>query len=304
MSKEVCELIIGVDKLLDVKWVGSTLSISDNSTLNNFCPLLDNGTQQKCNSYEESVSSAFISLLTLFNNDNDYQDDLKSGKLTKYAILWLCYKLNYQTKNQINNLNDFHNKYIKDIENYIVKRPNIEAYNSYKDIIDKKQNSVPIGIKEMSKLYEALKILCNMQNKYEKSTSNCTKCLEEANNFAVKYNDLNSDSNHIEGSLYSKMLSTLSNDYDDFKNKCGNGQSKKFPSLSQITPQKSSADTYGQIAIQYSDVETSSSSIASKLIPGLLTFAIPIFLGVAYKYSLFGFDKRLHGQYLRGKIKK
>ncbi|SCL84244.1 Plasmodium variant antigen protein Cir/Yir/Bir, putative, partial [Plasmodium chabaudi adami] len=48
----------------------------------------------------------------------------------------------------------------------------------------------------------------------------------------------------------------------------------------------------------------SSSSIASKLIPALLIFAIPLFLGIAYKYSLFGFDKRLQRQYIREKLKK
>ncbi|SCL84051.1 Plasmodium variant antigen protein Cir/Yir/Bir, putative, partial [Plasmodium chabaudi adami] len=52
------------------------------------------------------------------------------------------------------------------------------------------------------------------------------------------------------------------------------------------------------------EATSSGSSIASKLIPALLIFAIPLFLGIAYKYSLFGFDKRVQRQNLREKLKK
>ncbi|SCL84983.1 Plasmodium variant antigen protein Cir/Yir/Bir, putative, partial [Plasmodium chabaudi adami] len=250
------------------------------------------------------ITSAFLTLVVSYAIINE-EGNLENEKLAQYAILWLCYKLNYQTKNRISNLNDFHNKYIKDFEKYFVRNPNLGAYNSYKGIIDKKQNSMPIDINVLSKLYEALKPLCKLYTECNEKKQDCKKCLEEANNFAVKYNDLNNDSNHIEDSLYSKILSTLLNDYGGFKKKCGDDQSKKFPSLPQITPQKSSAHTCGETAIQFSDVETSNSSIASKLIPVLSIFvAVPIFLGVAYKYSLFGFGKRSQKRYLRENIKK
>ncbi|SCL96003.1 Plasmodium variant antigen protein Cir/Yir/Bir, putative [Plasmodium chabaudi adami] len=303
MSKDLCELIKGVDDILDVKWVGSTLSISDNPTLNSYCPISNDGNNQKCNTYEETISSAFLTLLVNFPTSNAV-GNLESDQLAQYAILWLCYKLNQKRENTISNLNYFHNKYIKDFEKYFEGKPNLGAYNFYRNIIDKKQDSMPIGIKEMSKLYEALKILCKLYTEYNEKPQNCTKCLEEAKNFAEKYNDLNNDYNHIEGSSYNQILFTLSNDYNKLKGKCDSGQSKKFPSLPPINPTKSSAHTYGQTDIQFSDVETSNSSIESKLIPGLLGFSIPIFLGIAYKYSLFVFGKQLHGQYLRGKIKK
>ncbi|SCL91039.1 Plasmodium variant antigen protein Cir/Yir/Bir, putative [Plasmodium chabaudi adami] len=303
MLEKSCEVINKIDTQLSVNPDDSILSSEDFPGLINYCPLVNNDIEHKCSSYEELVSSAFITLLVSFisNNGDEYLD---RGNFAEYAILWLCYQVNQKEENTIDNLNDFHNKYIKGIENYIVKKPNTEAYNSYKNIIDKKQNSMPIGIKEMSKLYEALKILCDMYNEYKKNTSNCAKCLDEANNFAVKYNDLNNDSNHKEGSLYSQILSTLSKDYNKLKEECDNGQSKKFPSLPQIIPPKSSTHTYGETDIQFSDVETSSSSITSTLIPVLLAFAIPVFLGISYKYSLFGFDKQLQRQYLREKLKK
>ncbi|SCL87137.1 Plasmodium variant antigen protein Cir/Yir/Bir, putative, partial [Plasmodium chabaudi adami] len=283
MSKELCEFINETDKFLDVKWEGSNLSFKQDSSLKKYCTMLANGKQEECKNYEEIISSSFLTLLIAYAIS--YNDvNLENDKLAEYAILWLCYKLNYQTKNRISNLNDFHNKHIKGIEKYFGGKSNIGAYNNYKDIIDKQQNSIPIDINVLSKLYEALKALCKLYTECDGKKQNCDKCLEEATNFAVKYNYLNNDSNNIEGSLYTKILSTLLNDYNKLKGKCDSGQPKKFPSLPQITPQKSSAHTCGETAIQFSDVETSNSSIASKLIPVLSIFvAVPIFLGVAYK---------------------
>ncbi|SCL88619.1 Plasmodium variant antigen protein Cir/Yir/Bir, putative [Plasmodium chabaudi adami] len=303
MSKDLCEFINGIDELLDVKWEGSNLSFKKNSSLGNYCPFLDDGKTQECKNYEEMITSAFLTLLVTYSVS--YGDiNLKNDKLAEYAILWLCYKLNYQTKNRISNLNDFHNKHIKGIANYFGGKSNIGAYNNYKDIIDKQQNSIPIDINVLSKLYEALKALCKLYTECDGKKQNCEKCLEEATNFAVKYNYLNNDSNNIEGSLYTKILSTLLNDYNKLKGKCDSGQPKKFPSLPSIKPTKSSTHTCEQTAIQFSGVETPNSSIESKLIPGLLAFVIPIFLGIAYKYSLFGFCKRSQKQCLRKILKK
>ncbi|SCL87449.1 Plasmodium variant antigen protein Cir/Yir/Bir, putative, partial [Plasmodium chabaudi adami] len=145
MSKDLCEFINETDKLLDVKWEGSNLSFSHNSSLGKYCPILDGGNQQECKNYEEMITSAFLTLVVSYAIINE-EGNLENEKLAQYAILWLCYKLNYQTKNRISNLNDFHNKYIKDFEKYFVRNPNLGAYNSYKGIIDKKQNSMPIDI--------------------------------------------------------------------------------------------------------------------------------------------------------------
>ncbi|SCL83482.1 Plasmodium variant antigen protein Cir/Yir/Bir, putative, partial [Plasmodium chabaudi chabaudi] len=112
---------------------------------------------------------------------------------------------------------------------------------------------------------------------------------------------LNDDSNNTEGSSHRKILTVLSTDYDIFKKKCNDDGYNDIPFLPPIKTTKK----YIESSIQFSEVILSSSPIASKLIPVLsIFFAIPIFFGIAYKYSLFGFDKRLQRQYLREKIKK
>ncbi|SCL86521.1 Plasmodium variant antigen protein Cir/Yir/Bir, putative, partial [Plasmodium chabaudi chabaudi] len=97
-------------------------------------------------------------------------------------------------------------------------------------------------------------------------------------------------------SSYNQILPILSNGYDKFKKKCNNTQSSNFPPLPTTKTT--------QNVVEISEATSSSSSVASKLIPALLISSIPIFLGIAYKYSLFGFDKRFHRQYLREKLKK
>ncbi|ETB56402.1 hypothetical protein YYC_05830 [Plasmodium yoelii 17X] len=81
--------------------------------------------------------------------------------------------------------------------------------------------------------------------------------LNNATMFVNKYTELKNDYN-TEGTAYSQILSTLSTDYDNLKNKCSN-----IPSLLEIT---------SNIYAQRFEV-TSSSSITNKLIIILLIFA-------------------------------
>ncbi|SCL91250.1 CIR protein [Plasmodium chabaudi chabaudi] len=300
MSKEVCTIINATDNKVSVNGNGLRANVNFNEIHSKYCDSEDG--KGLCYSYEAIVSSVFTKILKYFNSCND-NDSLENDKLSQYAILWLCHKLNKNSQNVVSNLKDIYDVYIKDYEKDIEKISDAESYNSCKDIINKKIYSMPIDIKEMSKLYEALKTLCKLYTEYNEKKQNCTKCSQNAEEFVKSFGTLNNDYNHKEGSLYSQILFTLSNDYNKLKEECDSGQSKKFPSLPQIIPPKSTAHTYEQTDIQFSGVETSSSSIASKLIPGLLTFAIPLFLGVAYKYSLFGFGKRSQKQYLREKLK-
>ncbi|EUD72650.1 hypothetical protein YYG_01648 [Plasmodium vinckei petteri] len=69
-----------------------------------------------------------------------------------------------------------------------------------------------------------------------------------------------------------------------------------------------SAKCYEKLSMQYtmhdSEVTSPNSSITNTLIPVLsIFFVMPFFLGLAYKYSLFVFNKRLQRQYLRKKYK-
>ncbi|SCL94476.1 Plasmodium variant antigen protein Cir/Yir/Bir, putative [Plasmodium chabaudi adami] len=313
MSKELCEAINEIDKLFKVEKndLGSFIKYDD--SLKAYCPTPNHLNKQECTYYEQVVASAFIALLTLFKNfdDDGDEDVLEDNKLAEYAILWLCYKIN-QEKHNLNNLNEFYNKYIMNNEKNIKESNGADAYNSYKDIINKKQDMMNMGISDASKLYEPFKSLCDMYTAFDAKNNNCTKCSKHAEDFVNEFKKLNDDSNHIEGSSHSQILSTLSNDYDKLKKKCGNGQSNNFPSPPPINPKKSSTRKFieasghisGHRSGQNYNITPSNSSIASKLVPGLLIFAIPIFLGVAYKYSLFGIEKRLQRKYLREKLIK
>ncbi|SCL99793.1 CIR protein [Plasmodium chabaudi adami] len=300
MSKEVCSIINTIDDKVSMNGNGLRVNVDFNEIHSKYCDSEDG--KGLCYSYEAIVSSVFTKILKHFESCND-DDNLENAKLAQYAILWLCHKLNKNSQNVVSNLKDIYDVYIKDNMKDIEKMSG-EAYNSCKDIINKKIYSMPIDIKEMSKLYEALKTLCKLYTECNGKKQNCTKCSQHAEEFVKSFGTLNNDYNHKEGSLYSQILSTLSKDYNKLKEECDNGQSKKFPSLPQIIPQKSSTHTYGETDIQFSDVETPSSSISNKLIPGLLIFAIPFFLGIAYKYSLFGFGKRSQKQCLRKMLKK
>ncbi|VTZ67867.1 CIR protein [Plasmodium chabaudi chabaudi] len=310
MSKKVCEAIKSANDLFKVEKndLGSFIKYDD--SLKAYCPTPNHLNKQECTYYEQVVASAFIALLTLFKNDDDDEEDvLEDDKLAEYAILWLCYKINQET-HKFSNLNKFYNKYIMNNEKNIKESNGAEAYKSYKDIINNKICSNTINIKETSKLYEAFEILCKMYNELDDDAKNCTKCLEDANKFVSKYEDLNKDSNITKNNHYYQVWNILSTGYDNFKKKCVNDQSS-FPSLPPLPtieqiqlPAKCSEELSIQPTVLSPDAASSSSSIASKLIPALLIFAIPVFLGISYKYSLFGFDKRAHRQYLREKIKK
>ncbi|VTZ67122.1 CIR protein [Plasmodium chabaudi chabaudi] len=309
MSKKVCEAIKSANDLFKVEKKGLETNIIYDDSLKAYCPIPKNLNNKECVHYEAIVSSAFIALLTLFKNgddDDEEEDVLEDDKLAEYAILWLCYKIDQGTY-KYSNLSAFYKKYIMDIEKDFMEENGANAYKIYKDIINKQICLKTINIKAMSKLYEALEILCKMYSELGDDAKNCTKCLDDANKFVSKYEDLSKGSNITKDGYYYKVLHTLSTGYDNFKKKCDNYQSS-FPLLSTIDqiefPAKCSEEQSVQSTVISPESAPSSPSIASKLIPALLVFAIPIFLGIAYKYSLFGFDKRLHRQYLREKLKK
>ncbi|SCM01211.1 Plasmodium variant antigen protein Cir/Yir/Bir, putative [Plasmodium chabaudi adami] len=292
----LCTLFKGIDEQIPANLNNSEYINKISLSLNNFCPLVDGENDQKCNNYEEIVISAFITLV--FHLKNEVEND----KLVKYGILWLCYKLNQKTENTIDNLDEIYNKYIKGIEEYVKGSGDHETYNSCKDIINKKIYLKTIGIKEMSKIYEALKILCKLYTGCNDKETNYANYSQDAQDFANNFENLNQDSSIIGNNSYREILSNLFNDYDYFKNSCAKNcrYCSDIPTLPDINLPK----TYVQDQVESSGVTSPNSSIAKILIPPLLIFAIPIFLGIAYKYSLFGFDKRLQGKHLREKLKK
>ncbi|CAD2096740.1 CIR protein PIR protein [Plasmodium vinckei petteri] len=242
-----------------------TLQITDN-TIHKYCHY--GNTPDKCPDYLEMASSGAIYVLKTLKDKHRLEDD----KLAEYAILWLRYKLNQKHPYYNTQLNYFYN-------NYIVKN---KCYNNkikgngsptYKEIIDTKKDLM--DIKEMTNFSYPFKLLLLLYDKNNNKRGNCIH-FDDAKRFANKFEELNKDYNNIEGSSYNKMLHRLSDDYNNLKNKCTD-----FPPLPEIK------------------------TTPNKLIPVLSTFSvIPVFLGIAYKYSLFGVDKLFQRQYLKKKLKK
>ncbi|SCL90664.1 CIR protein [Plasmodium chabaudi adami] len=289
MSEKLCKAINAIDNPI-VADLGDSLKlfINNNLTSNDYCGPNESEEKGDCISYSKLVNYAFITLIKHFKYIvDDDEGALEYDNLVYYAILWLSYKLNRVSYVDFSNLNDFHNKYIKDNEEIIGDK----AYSSYKNSIEKKHDLMNMNIKDMLNFYTPLKSLCNMHIECNENNPNCTKCSQKAKEFVDEYQKLKNNSSIARNGLCSQILSTLSNDYDILKSKCKDCSS--FPTIEET-----------QHTAQGSEGTSSNLPIASKLIPVLLTFTIPFFLGVAYKYSLFGFDKRLQKQYLRERLKK
>ncbi|CAD2107813.1 CIR protein PIR protein [Plasmodium vinckei] len=244
---------------------GGTLLITDN-IIHKYCHY--GNTPDKCPDYLEMASSGVIYVLkTLKENYN-----LEYDKLAEYAILWLRYKLNQKHPYYNTQLNDFYNNYI--VKNKCYNNKIKDSGNmTYKDIIDTKKDLM--DIEKMTKFSYPFKILLLLYDKNSKNSGECAHS-DDAKKFAKEFEELNKISNNIGSSSYNKMLYRLSDDYNNLISKCTN-----FPPLPKIkTP-------------------------LTTVIPVLSTFsAIPVFLGIAYKYSLFGVDKLFQRQYLRKKLKK
>ncbi|CAD2085553.1 CIR protein PIR protein [Plasmodium vinckei lentum] len=263
--------------------------------IHNYCDYRNNSGNYKCQNYLEMASSGVIYVLKTLKE----KCNLEYDKLAEYAILWLRYKLNQKKPHYDTLLNEFYTKYIQ-TNKYYNEKINGDGSPTYKDIIDTKKDLM--SIKKMTKFSYPFKILLLLYNESNKNSGNCTHS-DDAKKFADEFKKLNKDSNHIENSSYNKILSTISNDYGNLKKKC-----EKFPSLPELTPKKRPAEISGKDSEktlgETLKVTSSSSSILSTLIPGLsVVSVIPVFLGIAYKYSLFGIDKLFQRQYLRKKLK-
>ncbi|SCL84255.1 CIR protein [Plasmodium chabaudi chabaudi] len=291
MSKKLCEIVNLIDSEIIVNVNNSNVRIKNDTKINHYCPT--SLKEEECNKNILIVNSAIIELLKIIK-DFVNEDALESGKLTQYTILWLCYKLNLMSYEGISNINDFHNKYIKDKESDIQKIVDVEAYNIYKDLINKKGDLVNMDIKIMSKFYETLKFLCKLYTGCNEKETNYANYLQDANDFVKEFQKLNENRSITGNESYSQILSSLFNDYNNFKNDCAKNCSK----CSDIAPLPDI------ILPPSSGVTSPSSSIEKTLIPVLLAFSIAFFLGIAYKYSLFGFDKQLKRIHSREKLKK
>ncbi|ETB58556.1 hypothetical protein YYC_03858 [Plasmodium yoelii 17X] len=245
-------------------------------------------TGDKCDDYPGKINAACLYLLDAFFKDNSVFDSVAKSNINivEYIIIWLSYMLNFIKLDENANIEPFYNKYINndDKDNkYNEKIDEVTDYQSYKDLIDKKQNFMSIGTKDMSNFYDAFILLCEMYSELDAQKNQCNKFSGQAKEFVEKYDELNEYYNNGKYSPYNQLLSTLSNDYNNLKNKCNDPESSNFPSL----------PTYSRRLV-----------IKNTLISiGFIFVAVSIFLGIAYKYSLLGFRKRFKKQQIRERIK-
>ncbi|CAD2095065.1 CIR protein PIR protein [Plasmodium vinckei] len=236
-----------MDGEFGVKKQGTGLVENDSGSIRKYCPHYRkaNGIGY-CFSYLEMARSGVINLLENLKNKNGLEYD----KLAEYAILFLSYKLKQHSQHKSTNLNTFYANHIEKNEYYNKIKVN---GLTCKEIIDKKKDLM--NTNEISKFNEVFSILCKLYNENKKNNMDCAKHSQKAIEFAQIFEKLNNDSNINGNASYSKLLSTLSDDYNNLINKCTD-----FPPLPKVkTP-------------------------PSKLIPALSSFSvIPVFLGIAYK---------------------
>ncbi|CDS44333.1 PIR protein [Plasmodium yoelii] len=292
--------------------------------LKNYCPKPGN-----CNNDIDKINAGCLWLFNQFygnsNNFSIYANE--NMNIVVYFMMWLGYKLNQKPQDGIIKIYDFYSKHMQNVEEYKKSIDNVTGYISYIDLINKKNKFMDIDISVMSKFYGLFKILCNMHINVDKK-SMANKYLENAGEFADEYKKLFNDDNNVDGNSYNQILSTLSNDYDYFRNKYVDSSKRStLPelikekttqvsvsdpietqdfSLNETSESKSETDTSSsKDEVSDSDSGSPSSSILNKLISIPFIFvATLILLGISYKYSLFGFRKRSQKQHLRKKIKK
>ncbi|CAD2087439.1 CIR protein PIR protein [Plasmodium vinckei lentum] len=243
-----------------------------------------------CENDNDKIMAGWISLLkTIYDSVLVANGALNNKNIIEYVIIWLIYMLNLKDANPISNLNDFYNQYIKERGG----RSLVSSISKdYSDIIDNlitnKNYLVNMDKSIISKFYSLLKSLCSMYNDTNKDTPDCTKFSQKANEFGDEYQKLLNNNNFdTDDSSHTTLLSSLSTDYYNFKKYCN----EKCNGCSSIPSLPTTKTT--QLSAHISEDTSSSSSIATTLIPALSIFSIiPVFLGIAYKTMYKRKDKK------------
>ncbi|VTZ81110.1 PIR protein [Plasmodium yoelii] len=273
----------------------------------------------KCDDDNKKLSSAFIAFIAFFNGAG-IDENLDSDKIAEYAILWLGHKLNQKKENETTTLNDFYTKHVKTNSHYNQKINTNSSNKIKKNDIENKINSMNIGIKDMSNFYEVFKLLCKMDGELDpKKKPQCNKCLESAREFFEKCEKVKNAFDINKGSSYLQLLSILSNDYKQFKEKykkvvCSNVEFLETCSRSSVTESPVTKCQVTECPVTKCQVtecpvtkcQVTESPVTKNtlIIIAIIFVAASILLGVSYKYSLFGFRKRSQKQHLREKLKK
>ncbi|ETB59035.1 hypothetical protein YYC_03327 [Plasmodium yoelii 17X] len=295
MTNFMCQKFDDFRKIFRDELDGSGNYNFQNGPLKNYCP------KKKCNNDIDKVNAGCLWLLYDFFGKIGASVNDKYKDYLVYIMIWLSYKLNQKTENEITKLNDFYSNHIKDNTEYTNRKINDDTYGSYKDIIDNIKEYMDIDIIHMSKFYELLKLLCKMNTAYKNNKSGDFS--EHANNFFNKYKELFNDDKNTKDSSYSKVLIVVSNDYNNIdKNRAFNYTKMERPSLpTEKTPKSVEAGGSKEIKKGDSSIETgqsdtvtiilspnttlSASSLVDKLIPiSFILVVTIILLGIAYKF--------------------
>ncbi|ETB59351.1 hypothetical protein YYC_02869 [Plasmodium yoelii 17X] len=295
-----------------------------------YCP---NGS---CNNDIDKINGYCVWLFNLIYGDKiDFSNNADNNtNIVTYILAWLSYKLSQKPQSEITTLKDFYNKHMENIPEYNKSIENDTKYKTYISLININKKLMDIDIKVMSKFYVVFKNLCKMYNDLSKANTNGAEYLKYVNNFVDNYNALFNDTN---SNLFKQVLFAVSNDYNHIKSTLSfESVRKQFPELtnkktetqvSTSSPKETQMDdSSSKIPVSISQTEGSSSQSGvsdsqsgvsdsettlfssltiNKLIPIPFILVVTlILLGIAYKYSLFGFRKRSQKQHLREKLKK
>ncbi|VTZ71402.1 PIR protein [Plasmodium yoelii] len=286
MNDELCGKLDLLRKYLsDELDKAADFELEEITDYKNYCP------GNNCNSETEKITVGFLWLLGHYYSmlQNKSYDENNTNAFFLYIISWFSYQLNQSTKHNTTKIYDFYNSHVKNNDKYEKFINDSGRYTGLNDFIDKQKDLLNINIKDLSKFYDASKLICSMYGNVAQSQTG-EILSNNVKEFVKKYTELKNTYND-EGSPHSKILSVLSTDYNNLKNRC-----KHIQSLPEITEFSALASTY--------EFTSSSSSTGNKLFTVLSIFgAIAFFLGISYKYSLFGFRKRFKKQQIREKIK-
>ncbi|EAA16271.1 putative yir4 protein [Plasmodium yoelii yoelii] len=292
MDKKVCGTLISISNSIykNPNEKGDYQIIINGNILNNYC------SSNKCSDNLAKINAGCLYLLDAFFKDSSvFKSDAKSNiDIVEYIIIWLSYILNLKkSEGNKTNLQYFYDTYINN-NMYKNTITDIKEYNSYKDLIDKKKDLINMDMSIISELYNAFYKLCMMHLEMDDKSPDCNKHLGKAKEFVEKYKKIKKNPSVTEGSPYYKLLSTLSKDYDNLKNKCDS-----FPALSSIEKAEKFIHSSGHI----SEDASSNSSIVNKLFIVLSIFgAIAFFLGISYKVNNKEFKNYFH--YIYANINK
>ncbi|VTZ79278.1 PIR protein [Plasmodium yoelii] len=297
MNKQVCEKFRSIWEFFPDTLDKGEYKFNDQNFLNSYCD------RNKCDTDFERIDSGCLYLFKqIFGTSQLFKSVANSNiNIVDYILIWLSYMLNLKEDGKnVNNLQFFYNTTI-DNDKYKNSITGVENYyKNYKDLIDKKTYFFGMDRNIIFNFYEAFKLLCEMHAEFDDKSQYCENCSKNAQKFAKKYEEMNENSVIISNNSYKQLLSTLSKDYDNFKNKYNNSKHSKSSPLPTIEKTEISA----QQILQGSEDTSSSSSVTNRLFTVLSIFgAIAFLLGISYKYSLFGFRKRFKKQQIREKIK-